>query len=146
MDKYIEAEVFESWYEDDYNEGEVDGTHHSELVETKKFKTVDEAVGWFKKEYSCPTGGDVFEVLSNNDCVDMIIGWPMMKSTFYGAEVADEKDLERWKAGKINLYDYEYQLLLHEVTESRIADEILEKYNPYKQKEDKNAKTAVSAD
>lgn len=106
----IFAKLYEDWYEDNYEDGEVSNNHGCVLIETKEFDTASEAMEYFKKQYEneefgCEHYGDNMIVFPKG----------MMDSGDYGWEPLTKEKEKLWKAGKINLWNVEYQLFLFKI-------------------------------
>ena len=112
--KSFEATVFECSYEDNYEDGEVDRTYGIVQITSKVYHSVEEAI----KEFIDMYHGSEFSKPEVVD--DSIIAFDAMKreaSEDRYANWADpsEADIQKWKDGKINLWNVEYQLHIKEL-------------------------------
>ena len=105
--KIIQATVYESYYQDDYEQGEVDKTWNIVEVDERRFETIGEAVKWFKDTYE-------WDKDIKAELVDDFIscGRPLMMTGDYGFIPASESQIESWKRGRRDLWNVEYQLRL----------------------------------
>ena len=88
-----------SWYEDDYEEGQVDGTFGADEIEKKVVKSPEEALELFKK-YAYGTSK------YDTDCGTLYASWMVDEDS----SIPSESKIEAWKAGKCHLYNYEVAL------------------------------------
>ena len=119
---FYRATVSERSYKDNFENGEVDGTYQFTDIAEKVFDTIEEAVKWFKDNYES-SAEDCFIFHEDNN---VYAPRPMQTVDSDGSFMdASEATLEKWKDGKIDLYDVEYVLVLHKMTP--VDDEDLEK-------------------
>lgn len=117
MKKYV-AYVTESYYLDNYNDGEVDGTAGECFIEEKKFGSAKEAIEWFKNEYSYHMDGKLcYEPAAilgkDGKGIPLFIApWEMQNSVDGSFIHASEDDTEDWKRGEIDLWNVEYRMTL----------------------------------
>lgn len=108
MKKYF-IEIFESYYEDNYIEGQV-SPFNTIKIEEKSFETLADAIEHFKNTY-----GENYP-LELDENGDIICPVDMRRSNErYGFERATEEEKKKFEAGKINLYNVEYLMTIHKV-------------------------------
>ena len=113
------AEFYEYAYQDNYENGEVDQTTSFVLMMEKSFDTIKDAIDYFEKFYPSrlslePLGDNVIVRPEPMQFLEKNEGW----------RNASEEELEDWKAGKIDLWNLEYQMHLYKfepVSEEEIA-------------------------
>ena len=88
-----------NWYEDDWEQGEVDGTFGTDVIEKKVVKSPEEALELFKKHAYGTSKYDT-------DGGKLYAGWMIDKDN----NIPSESQIEEWKAGKRHLYNYEVAL------------------------------------
>lgn len=117
MKKYY-AEIFESYYEDNFENGQV-GPFNRIKLESKSFESLSEAIDYLKKNY-----GETYP-LEIDEGIDHIICPVSMRKAhdYYGFEKATEDEHKQWEAGKINLYNVEYLMAIYRIEKVPI-DEI----------------------
>jgi len=110
----------ESWYEDNYEEGQI-GPFNETKLESGTKDTLEEVLTWLKNNY-----GEEYplEIIEDNQIVCPVA---MRTNGHYGFEKATDEEIEQWKAGKINLYSVEYLLKIYKidpVTEEELASKL----------------------
>lgn len=125
MSKYL-ASFSEIFYEDNYNEGEVEGTCQWSDLGTEIFTSIAEAVKYFKER----AYGDKIETTSVNGRDDEISSSTQMKAPDSEGgtwRFPTDQDIAKWKKGEINLWNVELLMRLEElapVPVEEISEEI----------------------
>ena len=103
--KFI-ANVFENSFEDNYENGEQNGTFNRINIQTKTFETAEDCYHWFLKNY----GKNGTEVVDTGSDPKIFAIRPIqsVKDNFFVN--ATDEEIAQWKAGKINLWNLEYEL------------------------------------
>ena len=114
-------ELFESWYEDNYEEGQV-GPFNETKFESGTKDSIEEVLTWLKNNYG---EGYPLEIIEDNKIVCPVA---MRTTGHYGFEKATDEEIEKWKAGKINLYSVEYLLKIYRI-ETVTGEELVSKLN-----------------
>ena len=111
-------QLFEVWYEDDYEEGQV-GPFNEVKFESGTKDTLKECLDYLKDNY-----GENYplEIIEDNKVVCPVA---MRTNGHYGFERATEEEIEKWKAGKIKLFNVEYQMKIYKI--DPVSEEELEK-------------------
>lgn len=131
----FQATVFECYYEDNYEDGEVDGTYEVVQVTSGVYPSVYEAIKDFiakfhGSEYSEPEVVDdqvvAFDAMKREAVEDRYANW----------KDPSEADIQKWKDGKINLWNVEYQCRIKEIVDVPAEDlnAALAKLNPEEEK------------
>ena len=110
--KKIHALVTQHYYQDDYTEGEIEGTYGIDEIAQESFDSLEAAVKWFRGQYD----GEM-DAWDNVVC----IGLPPQAEGDYCFTDAMQSDIEEWKLGKRKLWNVEYQMRLS-VTEPLTVD------------------------
>jgi len=125
MSKYL-AFFSEIFYEDNYEEGEVEGTCQWSDLGTQIFTSIAEAVKYFKER----AYGDKIETTSVNGRDDEISSSTQMKAPDGEGgswRFPTGQDIAKWKKGEINLWNVELLMRLEALTPvstEEIAEEI----------------------
>lgn len=118
--KSFQATVFECYYEDNYEDGEVSGTFDIVQIASGVYPSVYEAVKDFIDKYH----GSEF---SKPEVVDDQVAFSAMKKEAEEDRYANwadprEADIAAWKEGKINLWNVEYQCRIKEIVDVPAED------------------------
>ena len=112
-DTYYLASLTSSWYEDDYEEGLVDGTFGTDEIEKKVVKSPEEALELFKK-YAYGTSK------YDTDGGKLYASWMIDEDN----NIPSASKIEAWKAGKCHLYNYEVALHVSKLEDIDMSDYI----------------------
>lgn len=117
----FQATVFECYYEDNYEEGEVNGTFDIVQIASGVYPSVYEAVKDFIDKYH----GSEFSKPEVVD--DQVVAFSAMKKEAKEDRYANwanprETDITAWKEGKINLWNVEYQCRIKEIVDVPAED------------------------
>ena len=119
MKKSYNVQIIESFYKDDYEDGEVLGTFSTVTLETKQTDDVKKAIADFAARYGDKDG----KVFIDDDIIHMDF---MKCPDDYGWRDPTDEEVEKWKKGEYELYNVEYQMRVWEM--KPVEAEKLEKY------------------
>ena len=108
MKKLYQVQIIEAYYEDDYENGEVDGTFQAIPLSTTTTDDPAEAVAAFAQLHG--TDGKVWV----DD--DMVHADSMKTATGYGWRKPTEQEIAAWTRGEMKLWNVEHQLKIRELT------------------------------
>lgn len=108
--KLYRIQTREAVYEDNYKTGEVDGSFYLTPLNSWISKNPKDDIREFAQEYS--NDGKIFV---DDDIIH--VDHMLMRDTegAGGFYKPTEEDIEMWKAGKINLFNVEYQMNISEM-------------------------------
>jgi hypothetical protein len=109
-EKLYRIQTTECFYEDDWEDGEVGGTFTIISMGTSTSKDPSRDIAEFVENFSEDGKVYVDDDFVHTDSMMM----PNVDG--YGWRKPTEEEIEKWKAGKINLYNVEYQLRVWEMT------------------------------
>jgi len=111
--------IFEVFYEDDWENGEMTNTYNDCFIEQKIVPNLREALLDFKKHYA-----ENDELYLDDDFFHTDF---MAMPTDYGWRKPTDEEIEEWKEGKLNLWNVEYQMKVQEISDIS-EDELRECY------------------
>ena len=113
----VYAVISQSTYEDDYKEGEVTGTYNCFELESRSFKSSEEAMDYFKKNYQIGK-------ITLEDGI-FYSGANQIYGNYDFLRDPTESEIKAWKNGELNLYAVENEMKLYKLEE--IAEDELKK-------------------